>query len=149
MQFLIKKPFIIFINFCKHGGIKLKKIITILAVGVFILAGYGVVADNAKIKTEIVEVNGGIGHLNIVIENTGGIAIENLEYQVSIQGGILNNIDIKESSNINFLGMQSSEKSKTSKIVFGFGKIDISVDADYAESWSGQGLVFGPFILVT
>lgn len=127
----------------------MKKIITILAVGFIILSGYGVNADdNAKKEAEIVGVNGGFGHLNIVIENTGEIYIKNLEYQVSIQGGVFKNIKINDCCNINFLDCKSTEKSKTSKIVFGFGKIDINIDADYAESWTGQGFVFGPFILI-
>ena len=48
----------------------MKKILPLLVVGILVLSGLGAVAIPAlKKSTEIVEVNGGIGHVSIVIEN--------------------------------------------------------------------------------
>jgi hypothetical protein len=127
----------------------MKKILPIMVIGLVVLGGIGAVAvDNAKKSTEIVEVNGGFGQLSVVVENTGDICINNLECHISIEGGILGKINIKDHCNINFIGYKSTEVSKTNKMVFGFGRVKINIDVDYAEPWAGNGFVFGPFILV-
>lgn len=64
----------------------MKKILPVIVVGIFVLYGFGAGAHNAKKSTEIVEVNGGIGHMNIVIENTGDYNFGNLKWSISVKG---------------------------------------------------------------
>lgn len=126
----------------------MRKILPFLAVGILVLGGLGAGAyDVAKKSTEIVEVKGGIGYINIAIENTGEFNFDELEWSVSIQGGVLGKIDVKESGHIKMFDIQTTEISKTDKFIFGLGKIDITIDADYADTWIGTAFVFGPFII--
>ncbi len=126
----------------------MRKILPLLAVVILVLSGLGAVAyDVAKKSTEIVEVKGGIGHINIVIENTGEFNFDELKWSISVQGGVLGNIDVKESGHIEMFDIKTTEISKTDKFIFGLGKIDITIDADYADTWIGTAFVFGPFIM--
>jgi len=126
----------------------MKKILPMLVVGIFVLYGLGAVAhDEAKKSAEIVEVKGEIGHFNIAIENTGDYKFITLEWSISVIGGVLGKIDVKESGFITMFDIATIEISKTGKFIFGLGKIDITIDADYAETWMGTAFVFGPFIL--
>lgn len=125
----------------------MKKILPLLVVGILVLSGLGAVAyPEPKKSTEIVKVNGGIGHVSIEIENTGEASIDNIELIISVKGGIFGNIDVTESRCISILDIKSTEISETNKFIFGIGKIDISIDADYADTWTGTGFVFGPFV---
>ena len=126
----------------------MRKILPLLAVGILVLSGLGAGAYNvAKKSTEIVEVKGGIGHITIVIENTGEFNFDELKWSISVQGGVLGNIDVKESGYIEMFDIKTTEISKTDKFIFGLGKIDITIDADYADTWIGTAFVFGPFIM--
>ncbi len=125
----------------------MRKILPLFVVGFLVLGGLGAVADDEQQKLiEILEVNGGIGHISILMENTGETSLNDIEYSVSVKGGVFGNIDITESGKIDFLDYKASEISETSDFVFGLGKIDITIDFDYAETWMGTGFVFGPFI---
>ena len=126
----------------------MRKILPLLTVVILVLSGLGAVAyDVAKKSTEIVEVKGGIGHITIVIENTGEFNFDELKWSISVQGGVLGNIDVKESGYIEMFDIKTTEISKTDKFIFGLGKIDITIDADYADTWIGTAFVFGPFIM--
>ncbi|UCF13522.1 MAG: hypothetical protein JSW06_04490 [Thermoplasmatales archaeon] len=126
----------------------MKKILPIVVVGILVLGGLGAVAyPEPKKSTEIVKVKGGIGHVSIVIENTGEASIDNIEVFISAKGGVFDNIDVTESYCISILDIKAIEISETNKFIFGFGKIDITIDADYADTWIGTGFVFGPFII--
>ena len=126
----------------------MKKILPLLAVSILVLGGLGAVAhDEAKKSAEIVEVKGGIGHFNIAIENTGDYKFKTLEWSISVTGGVLGKIDVKDSGLITMFDIATTEISKTDKFMFGLGKIDITIDAEYAETWIGSAFVLGPFIL--
>ena len=125
----------------------MKKILPLFIVGVLVLSGLGAVGyAEPKKSIEIPEVNGGIGHITILIENTGEVSLEDIEYQVSVKGGMFGNIDLKENGIVSFIEYQSSEISETSKNIFGLGRITITINVDYAETWTGTGFVFGSFI---
>ena len=128
----------------------MKSILPIVVIGLLVLSGIGVVADAEPRKTtEIVSVTGGIGHLSVEIENTCEVALNNLEYTISVNGGILGRICTKEKGIITLLAQQTTEISETNKPLIGFGKISITVTATYATSWEGTGFILGPIILVS
>jgi hypothetical protein len=126
----------------------MKKILPLLVVGILVLSGLGAVAyPEPKKSTEIIKVKGGIGHFSILIENTGEASIDNIELIISVKGGVFGNIDVTESWCISLLDIKNIEISETNKFIFGLGKIDITIDADYADTWIGTAFVFGPFII--
>ena len=125
----------------------MRKILPLFIVGLLVLGGLGAVADAEQKKSiEILEVNGGIGHFNIKMENTGETELIDIEYSVSVKGGLFENIDVKESGKIDFLDYKSSKITENSNFICGLGKIDITIDVDYAEIWIGTGFVIGPFV---
>ena len=88
----------------------MRKILPLFIVGLLVLGGLGAVADAEQKKSiEILEVNGGIGHFNIKMENTGETELIDIEYSVSVKGGLFENIDVKESGKIDFLDYKSSK----------------------------------------
>jgi hypothetical protein len=125
----------------------MKKIIPLLIVVILVLGGLGAVGDKVlKKEIEIREVKGGIGHISILIENTGEVSLENIEYQIYVEGGIFGRINLKENGIINFIDIKTSEISETSKTIFGIGKINININAEYVDTWTGTGFVIGSFI---
>jgi hypothetical protein len=125
----------------------MRKILPLFIVGFLVLSGLGAVGYNEPRKSiEISEVNGGIGHINILIKNTGEVSLNNIEYEVTVKGGFFGNIDFSENGIINFVDYEASKVSKTSRDIFGFGKITITLNFDYSDTWIGTGFVFGPFI---
>jgi hypothetical protein len=126
----------------------MKKIIPFVVVGILVLGGLGAGARNElKKSTEIVEVTGGIGQINVAIENTGEYTFDTLEWTVSVRGGVLDRIKMKDAGQITKFDIQTTKISKTGKFIFGLGQIDITINAEYAETWIGTAIVFGPFIL--
>jgi hypothetical protein len=125
----------------------MKSLIAISLVGILVICGMGVVAyAEPKKSAEILKVKGGIGQVSITIENTGETSLDNLKCQVSVTGGFLNKIGVSETSILGKLEYQATEISETEDLIFGFGSIDITIDVDYADVWSGQGFIVGPII---
>jgi hypothetical protein len=125
----------------------MKKILPLFIVAFLVLGGLGAVGDKVLRKEiEIKEVSGGVGQINILIENTGEVSLDDVEYHISVQGGFLKKINLKENGKISFIDIKASEVSETSKSIFGFGRITININADYADTWTGTGFVIGSFI---
>jgi hypothetical protein len=126
---------------------KMKTIVPLAIIGILLLGSVAVVAHTEPEKTaEIVEVKGGIGKISYKIENTCEIQIYGLECEVNVNGGILNTIGITDTTIVKTLGFQATETSKTNDFIFGFGKIDISIDVEYADTWTGEGFIVGPVL---
>jgi parallel beta-helix repeat protein len=91
-----------------------------------------------------ISTTGGYG-LTIVFENIGEITVFMLEYEINIQGGIFNGINIQQTGIIKTI--PSGNKSSLSISAFGFGKsmIQINVVNQVEEL---NGFVLGPFILI-
>lgn len=87
-----------------------------------------------------------MGQVSITIENTGDTSLTNLECQISVNGGVMGKIGVSETSILNTLEYQATEISETNNFIFGFGKIDIVIDVDYTDIWTGEGFIVGPFI---
>ena len=125
----------------------MKTIIPIVIIGMLVLTGIGVMAETQpQYASKVVEVTGGIGHISVTIINYGYASLDDFEYSVTINGGLAGKIDVSETCALGVLPTQTTEVSNTNDFIFGFGKISISIDADYAETWVGTGFVVGPFI---
>lgn len=125
----------------------MKTILPLAIIGILLLGSVAVIAHTEPEKTaEIVEVKGGIGKISYTIENTCEIQIHNLECEVNVNGGMLNTIGITDTTIVKTLGFQATETSKTNNFIIGFGRIDISIDVDFADPWTGEGFIVGPVI---
>jgi len=75
------------------------------------------------------KINGGIGKIDAVIENVGDKVATNVEWLISIKGGILRGINITSSGQIDVLEACDSKQVFTDKFIIGFGGIGITVSA--------------------
>ncbi len=100
-------------------------------------------------ELEITSISGFLG-VNVVITNIGEVVATNIEWNISISGGILDLVDVKEVGETNELAVDSTVEVKTG-MFFGFGKINtnIDVDAENADKVEGNysAFLFGPIIL--
>ncbi len=125
----------------------MKTIIPICIIGIVLLSSLLVMADaQPKYASEIEEVTGGIGHISVTIKNTGYASLDDFEYSISINGGFGGKIDLSETCALDVLETHASEISDTNEPIFGFGTIDITIDADFADTWEGTGFIVGPFV---
>lgn len=125
----------------------MKKLLPLVIVAFLVLGGLGAVGDKVLRKEiEIMDVTGGLGQISILIENTGEVSLDDIEYHISVQGGFFKKINIKEDGKISFIDIKASETPETSKSIFGLGRITITINADYADTWTGTGFVIGSFI---
>ncbi len=97
-------------------------------------------------EVTIQDVKPGIGSLNITFENTGAVLC-GCAWNISVQGGILKNINVSEKGAVYGLPAGESVSVDTEKPIFGLGKISVEITASYARPWSGSAFVIGPFIL--
>lgn len=94
--------------------------------------------------TEI-EITNRLGKISSTIINTGTLDLADINWSIVVTGGILGRINIQSNGTIDLLEGGEEVSVQTNKIVFGLGKIDITVKADqYTKTAAGS--VFGPFI---
>jgi len=98
---------------------------------------------------EIKDVKGGFGKISAILNNIGGEDATNVDWKISVKGGILGFINVETTGNITLIpaSLIGSETVQTDKIIFGLGKVDITINATYAHSWVGTAFVLGPFVL--
>jgi len=101
-------------------------------------------------ELEIGEITGALLRVNAEIKNIDDNEATDVEWSISVNGGILGLINVSVSNIFDSIGPNSSEIVYASPI-FGIGKIDITVIAsayclDPIEK-KATGLVIGPFIL--
>ena len=84
---------------------------------------------------------GGIG-LKISITNVGDIVATNVEWRVSIRGGLFGLINLSENGSLNILDIGKSISLTLMPLGFGVLKISIEIDASYAEKQIFKGRFF-------
>lgn len=105
-------------------------------------------ASGQKPQLRISDVLGGSrGIVQASIANDGQVPVSNIPWSISIRGGLLGWINISSVDSFTFLGVGNTLTIQPEKTIFGLGKILIQVHVKYAEDWSGQGFVFGPFVV--
>ena len=94
----------------------------------------------------------GLGKVNVLIRNIGTLDASDINWSISVVGGMLGFIDVLTENTIDFLGIEKEEKVKTSGIIFGFGEVDISVNvsspSSNTDTKSARGMVLGPFVFI-
>ena len=96
-------------------------------------------------RIEISDIKGGLG-ISASLENAGDADATNIDWSISVNGGLLNFINVQTEGN-EPIAIGETITVKTDKLIFGIGKVEISISATYSNTWSGEGFVFGPFIL--
>jgi len=89
-----------------------------------------------KPQFEIISIKGGL-RLSVEFENTGDASAHNVKWNIKINGGILNLINIDQRGNIPIMDPDTKEIVKT-KIYLGFGLIRIQFTVDCDEGISEE-----------
>jgi hypothetical protein len=89
--------------------------------------GMGAIIEGTNAELSIINVKGPIG-VNAGIKNAGEIAAENVEYSMTITGGLLGRVNVSVEDSIATIAV-GAEEAISSGIFVGFGKIDIVITA--------------------
>jgi len=104
-------------------------------------------ASGLKPQLRISEVVGGRRVVQASIENDGEVPVSNIPWSMTVRGGLIGQINISSMDSFASLGVGDKLSIQPHKTIFGLGKISIQVHVKYAEDWSGEGFVFGPFVI--
>jgi len=115
--------------------------------------------EKADTELEINAIRGGFAGVTVDIKNIGSVAAENFLITISVQGGILDRIDVYKEcggcgdcSTIILPGEIKSESTLEIGTIIGFGSIDVIVtaSAENAElvSEETKGFIIGPIIII-
>ena len=96
---------------------------------------------------EIGDVTSDLTDVQSVVRNVGSENANDVEWSVNIKGGILGLIDVTTEGTIETLDVGEEIPIQTEELFFGFGKVDIIIEADEAGKIA-QGFVVGPFIVL-
>jgi hypothetical protein len=105
-------------------------------------------------KLEITKIGNLInfGKIPVTINNTGNVAIDNIDCKINVTGGILNLISIEETPNIPTLDINQEEIVETTSRIFGLGGITITVEATApyvpTETRTANGFVLLSIIII-
>jgi hypothetical protein len=101
-----------------------------------------------KPQLTISKVKGGFGVVLASITNDGDGPATDVEWSLTVKGGILGKINLSSSGIIESLGVgETITVQPENETIFGLGKVTITVTVTYTESWTGTAFVFGPFVL--
>ena len=96
---------------------------------------------------QIGDITSGLTNIQSQILNIGGAEATQIPWTITIQGGILNLIDSTTEGAIATLPISGEEPIQSTGLVFGLGKVMITVTAGPTTK-TIEGLVFGPFIII-
>jgi len=116
-------------------------------------------SQNNETTLEITDIRGGLGGVTADIMNTGSVTAESFVIIISVEGGLLNNIDILQEcggcsgcSTTIPAGEIKSESTQESGMIIGFGPITIVVTAEAVNAdlvtKEVNGFVLGPFVII-
>ena len=108
----------------------------------------GAIVEGEGAELSIINIHGPIG-INAVVKNVGDKSANNLEWSITITGGILNLVNKHASGTKTKLAPGETEPI-SSGLFFGYGNvfIEITADADNAEeiTVSKEAFLLGPFV---
>jgi hypothetical protein len=90
---------------------------------------------------------GGKGGVTATIANTGEVPVYDIPWSITIHGGMFGFINISSPGILDFLGVGNTTMVQSQPAFFGFGRVTITMQLKYAETWNGTGFVLGPFLL--
>jgi hypothetical protein len=138
-----------------------KKIEGLLCIGIMIIISMAIPisADENDTTLEIVDINGGLGGVTVDVKNKGSAVATKITMTTTIQGGILNGIDLthfcggcSDCGETLAPGSIKTENTLEAGLVFGFGPVQIHcvADADNANEVSADatGFIIGPLIII-
>lgn len=95
-----------------------------------------------------IAIAGGLLKVSATIKNAGTEALTNVDWSISVQGGLLSMINVQSTGTITTIGANDEETVKNTGIIFGIGNVDITVVANEMTQ-TAKGFVLGPFISIT
>jgi thiol-disulfide isomerase/thioredoxin len=102
---------------------------------------------NISASTIELAMAGGLAKISATIKNIGASELANVDWSITVKGGLIGFINVESTGTINALAAGDEASVNTDKMIFGLGKIDITVTANEA-TLTAQGFVFGPFISI-
>lgn len=117
--------------------------------GILLLCGIGTDIRAYHSLQPMIEINvtGGFGKIRSSIKNVGEVEVTNLSWSISAMGGLVGRINVTISGVIPVLAMGEEREVASAGIIFGFGKIDITIKADQTIK-TVKGFALGPFIFI-
>ncbi|KON27466.1 hypothetical protein AC481_04865 [miscellaneous Crenarchaeota group archaeon SMTZ-80] len=110
------------------------------------------IVDIVGAELEIGIISGDIGAISTKIRNIGEIDATDIDWSITIEGGILGLIDILTEGTVESLVVGEETSIKTDKMIFGLGKVQITVEASgegiQTASKTADGFVFLVFITI-
>jgi hypothetical protein len=95
---------------------------------------------------EIGDISGGFGKIQTSASNIGTAEATDVTWSISVKGGILQLLNSTSDGYIETLGIDESVTIQTQGLLFGLGKIEITVTV-YSSVKTQQGVIIGPLIL--
>jgi hypothetical protein len=106
--------------------------------------------DDPVLRIE--DITGGLGLIQAVIENIGDGDATNVNWSISVKGGIIGGIDVSAGGIIETSEPRSEELVNTDAEIRGLGLVDIAVSAECNEGSSdektAEGIVLGKLVFV-
>ncbi len=96
---------------------------------------------------EIGDLSGGFGKIQVSASNIGTAEATDVTWSISVKGGILQLLNSTSDGYIETLGIDESATIQTQGLLFGLGKIEITVTV-YSSVKTQQGKIIGPFLLL-
>jgi len=103
------------------------------------------IGDSPQIQ--IGDITSDLININVAISNVGEAEANDVEWNITIKGGILGLINVTAEDTIDSIAIDEEIIIQTNELILGLGIVNIIVTADI-ETKTAQGLIFGPFILV-
>jgi len=98
-------------------------------------------------ELEISTVKGGFGKVSANLLNSGTLPAENIEWTITVQGGLLKRINVTTTGVISLLDIDSNTNLATDELIFGLGNVTITITALYCDKKITSGFVLGPLVL--
>jgi outer membrane protein assembly factor BamB len=96
---------------------------------------------------EVGNVFGGSNGVSAKIKNTGVADSEDVSYFISVKGGILGLINVNTTGSVESVEMEKAVSVKTNKLIFGIGRITVTVGATDSESEQTDITTLNGFII--
>jgi len=81
------------------------------------------------------------------LTNTGAATASDVAWNITVLGGAFGFIHSLSESTISSLAPGDTATIRTSGLIFGLGRIEITIEVVSGETWVGTGTVFGPFVM--
>ena len=108
------------------------------------------ITNNEEINYPIYKIGnikGGFMKVRATISNTGGSDASNVEWEIKVNGGLLNIINVDQKGTFCSFPIGDKKNVKTKNRIFGLGSIDIIVRADTTTK-TAKGFVIGSIVIV-